>query len=466
MDQCTSKYRHTDGSDITPETVKFDFDTDLHSHTMVVVVYGGRKTVDTYTVDALSLSTPTTLTGENSTLTLSSTFLVEHGLDLSSTTPLFPLSYVLLFLCWLLPQHFPIPYQINLLTTTACIIYIGSHLSLQLRVKDTNENGDLIKGDSEVMSTSDAMRFPFVGSAALFSLYLSFKYLDPEWVNFVISLYFTIAGAFAVASSFSPVVDSVLPKSLKMEKKIKFNHPLPKFVMESPFVDTITTADVLSGLGGLAVGYMYMAEKHWTVSNILGISFCLTGISLFSIGTFRIAAILLIGLFFYDVFWVFGTPVMVTVAKKLDGPIKLLFPRSLEKNEEGKINLSLLGLGDIVIPGFLISFMLRFDASLSRLPNTYNPTLSFPKPYFHSILVSYVLGLGLTLYMMTKFKAAQPALLYLVPATLCSVMGTAFVRGEVKELLGYSEEEEVVENGEENKVADRGKMTPVKSKRA
>jgi minor histocompatibility antigen H13 len=29
-------------------------------------------------------------------------------------------------------------------------------------------------------------------------------------------------------------------------------------------------------------------------------------------------------LFFYDIFWVFGTEVMVTVAKNLDGPIKLL----------------------------------------------------------------------------------------------------------------------------------------------
>ena len=34
----------------------------------------------------------------------------------------------------------------------------------------------------------------------------------------------------------------------------------------------------------------------------------------------------------------FGTDVMVTVAKNIDGPIKLLFPRSLEPNEEtGKI---------------------------------------------------------------------------------------------------------------------------------
>lgn len=36
---------------------------------------------------------------------------------------------------------------------------------------------------------------------------------------------------------------------------------------------------------------------------------------------------LLAGLFLYDVFWVFFTPVMVSVAKNFEAPIKLLFPR-------------------------------------------------------------------------------------------------------------------------------------------
>ena len=35
--------------------------------------------------------------------------------------------------------------------------------------------------------------------------------------------------------------------------------------------------------------------------------------------------------FFYDIFWVFGTEVMVSVAKGVDGPIKLLFPRSFKQ---------------------------------------------------------------------------------------------------------------------------------------
>jgi minor histocompatibility antigen H13 len=189
---------------------------------------------------------------------------------------------------------------------------------------------------------------------------------------------------------------------------------------------------------------------------------------------------------------VFGTEVMVTVAKNLDGPIKILFPRdSLERNPvTGKLELSLLGLGDIVIPGFFLALLLRFDAhnamhgtkimasssssttangstsssnskpSAAAVPSQPPHLLlrvhdSFAKPYFHSALVAYVLGLALTMFVMIQFKAAQPALLYLVPACLISSLGCAFVRGEVKQLFAYSEEEEEEEeveaDGEEKK---------------
>jgi hypothetical protein len=144
----------------------------------------------------------------------------------------------------------------------------------------------------------------------------------------------------------------------------------------------------------------------------------------------------------------FGTEVMVTVATKLDGPIKILFPRSLVPDPKtGKIALSLLGLGDIVIPGFFLALLLRFDASnasIAEVPTNIHAT--FPKPYFHSCLVAYVFGLATTLYVMIVFKAAQPALLYLVPACLISSFACAIIRGEMKTLMEYSEEVEEEEN--------------------
>lgn len=53
----------------------------------------------------------------------------------------------------------------------------------------------------------------------------------------------------------------------------------------------------------------------------------------------------------YDIFWVFGTDVMVTVAKSFDAPVKLLWPKALFDEHT---HFSMLGLGDIVIPGACI----------------------------------------------------------------------------------------------------------------
>ena len=68
---------------------------------------------------------------------------------------------------------------------------------------------------------------------------------------------------------------------------------------------------------------------------------------------------MLCGLFVYDVFWVFGTEVMVSVAKGLDAPIKILFPKALGVKP---LPVSMLGLGDVVMPGLLLCFVMRYDA--------------------------------------------------------------------------------------------------------
>src|SRR5580704_5268598 len=53
---------------------------------------------------------------------------------------------------------------------------------------------------------------------------------------------------------------------------------------------------------------------------------------------------------------------MVTVAKSLDIPIKLLFPRPPAAGEDPtKPAFAMLGLGDIVLPGIVMGLALRFD---------------------------------------------------------------------------------------------------------
>lgn len=184
---------------------------------------------------------------------------------------------------------------------------------------------------------------------------------------------------------------------------------------------------------------------------------------------------------------------MVTVATKLDVPIKLTF--------EAAERRSILGLGDIVIPGMVMALALRFDlwmhyvrkikyestdlklvekdpssgaiTSTSEVkhkevkaryvnskgtwgdslwvrgtmflsgPKQLPPALAasrFPKTYFYASMFGYFLGMLVTLAMLLVFKRGQPALLYLVPGVLGSLWLTGLVRGEIRQMWKYTED--------------------------
>jgi minor histocompatibility antigen H13 len=81
--------------------------------------------------------------------------------------------------------------------------------------------------------------------------------------------------------------------------------------------------------------------------------------------------------------------------------------------------------------GLFVSLMLRYDTISG----------SGKKTYFYSAMVGYMLGLIVTLIVMYSFKAAQPALLYIVPGIAGAVFAQAMYRGEVYKLWNFSDEE-------------------------
>lgn len=52
------------------------------------------------------------------------------------------------------------------------------------------------------------------------------------------------------------------------------------------------------------------AKKSALLTNLLSLSFCHTTLSLLKLDSFNTGCILLSGLFFYDIWWVFGTEVV------------------------------------------------------------------------------------------------------------------------------------------------------------
>lgn len=369
-------------------------------------------------------------------------------------------------------------------------IFVGSFKSIKHQV-DTRAKCRETGEQAETMTDRDAAMFPIIASCALFSFYILIK-LSPELVNLALTGYFFLLGVVAIYRLFAPATHKIFPA--------KYNSIQYAFLFGSRNLDPssspasgsndntnetrsgnvsptessgsidsemnpsevmfsckFTPSDILAFALAGALGLWYIWTKHWVANNAFGLAFALNGIELLPVNSMKIGCILLCGLFFYDVFWVFGTDVMVSVAKKFDAPIKILFPQDfLIRGFWGK-HFAMLGLGDIVIPGVFIAFLLRFDRSLKRRRNT----------YFWSCFIAYILGLGVTIGVMSYFKHAQPALLYLVPSCILIPLIVSITKGDFRALLNYrdhpqdSEEEEssptTSDSGDE--LEDREKST-------
>lgn len=295
--------------------------------------------------------------------------------------------------------------NLNVVLTACLTVFVGCYRS----VKPTPP--------TETMSKEHAMRFPLVGSAMLLSLFLLFKFLSKDLVNAVLTCYFFVLGIAAFAATLLPAIKRFLPE--------KWNEDL--VIWHFPYFRSLefefTRSQIVAAIPGTMFCVWYAKQKHWLANNVLGLAFSIQGIEMLSLGSFKTGAILLAGLFVYDIFWVFFTPVMVSVAKSFDAPIKLLFPTA-----DLKRPFSMLGLGDIVIPGIFVALALRFDVSRGKGPQ-----------YFISAFSGYAVGVISTIIVMNWFQAAQPALLYIVPAVIGFVAVHCIWNGDMKPLLEFDE---------------------------
>lgn len=316
-------------------------------------------------------------------------------------------------------------------------ILIGAFRSVRHH-KEQKESGE----KPDTMTQKDAAMFPIIASCALFGLYIFFQIISKDYINYLLTGYFFFLGILALTHLLSPVVSKLIPASVP---NIPFHLLLVKG--KAPQTEDLLNYEFTShdlvcmGLCS-GIGVWYLLKKHWIANNLLGFAFAVNGIELLHLNNVVTGCILLGGLFFYDIFWVFGTNVMVTVAKSFEAPIKLVFPQDLLEKGLDANNFAMLGLGDIVIPGIFIALLLRFDNSLKRKTNF----------YFNATFFAYFMGLVATILVMHLYRHAQPALLYLVPACLGTPLFLALVRGDIKTLFKYEDHPaEALENKVEAK---------------
>ena len=441
-----------------------------------------------------------------------------------------------------------------------------------------DEEDDVVVQKMEGLSPSDAIVFPLMAGATLASLYFIIKWLkDPALLNRILRWYFSqmgvffsirfLKGALTVVRSFvfpdqytyrgttwkvnarrrhfeksgTTATGSPAPNEIKCSpipgllSRIHFSKPTQSllwfirdclytkatlrfhikslFTLKTP-VDTLDVASTIISVG-LSI-YSLVAPSPWYLTNFFGFAFCYGSLQFMSPTTFWTGSLILSSLFIYDIYFVFFTPLMVTVATKLDVPIKLLFPRPPAPDAPADtLSLAMLGLGDIVIPGMVMGLALRFDLyqhyarkqrfqsiidskdsqksvqkatytqatgrwgerfwtqdrllpekAMTSSTGKQDPVTAtkFPKPYFTASVVGYLLGMITTLGAMQIAEHPQPALLYLVPGVLGSLWGTAFFRGDIKEMWNFTEEEDDDEEADgKGKDEDEGVLDTLRS---
>lgn len=357
------------------------------------------------------------------------------------------------------PEYTILITYVGLIILAIIPIYVGSIKSIKQpkvpkseKDKKDDESESEDEEDIERFSLDDAKQFPIIGSVALLSLFLVYKFFDKKYLNYLITAYFSIIGVGSLTQMFSYFAEFLLGKKINNEFKLRLTQKKEELIKLS-FSKIHIALFVLS----IVVTVAYSFTKNWILSNLLGLAFSITTIPLLKLDSFKTGILLLSALFFYDIFWVFFTPVMVTVAKNFDAPIKMLFPRNIFAwikagvlTTKG-IEFSMLGLGDIAIPGVYVALCARFDHYLAVQKNGGKPIKKFPMPYFTSCFISYILGLVTTMGVMHFFKHAQPALLYLSPACIISSLLCAVIRGELKAFFNYNDESEEEKKAREEK---------------
>lgn len=277
------------------------------------------------------------------------------------------------------------------------------------------EEDEKFVGGFEAM---DAIKFPIIAAAMLIGLYYLIKWLqDPAILNKFLRLYMAVTGFASTGIFFGDFLQLCLnfvfpqywrdgrgrlydidqrkrgqyvltttdeegnyKKEVDSEKRTPFPSFLSKLSVPSRiasflysirhfFRENLTLELCVVGLGkdtipfkftsllgvvlGIAAECLYLYTNTNMLANIIGLAVCYMAFQYVSVTSFAIGSSVLTGLFIYDIVMVFFTPFMVTVATQLDAPIKLTY--------ETTNRSSILGLGDIVVPGIFICLALRFD---------------------------------------------------------------------------------------------------------
>jgi signal peptide peptidase-like protein 3 len=346
------------------------------------------------------------------------------------------------------------------------LIVYGSFRSLNMeqeaRDRANGSTNCLLNPSQQVQTennvqTLDTMQALCLPLGASISLLVMFFFFDSMQMLFAICT--AIIATVALAFLLLPMCQYII-RPCSDGNKISFG-----------MCGRFTAAELLSFSLSVFIVCIWVLTGHWLLMDAMGMGLCVAFIAFVRLPSLKVSTLLLTGLLIYDVFWVFfssyifSTNVMVKVATrpaenpvglvarklhiggvakeapKLSLPGKLVFPSIHNSGHFSMLGWShvhsqlvsqvapVAGLGDIVMPGLLLCFVLRYDA-YKKSQGLTGSRLT----YFHCSLLGYFLGLLTATVSSEVFKAAQPALLYLVPFTLLPLLTMAYLKGDLRRM--------------------------------
>ena len=167
--------------------------------------------------------------------------------------------------------------------------------------------------------------------------------------------------------------------------------------MTEPRILGFNALSLISGLASAVIVYSYIQNKFWMLNNYFAISFSVYAIEKWSLLKFWQVLLAFACLIAYDVYFVYHSDVMMTVATNFETPMKILI-------YIGPQGFSMIGIGDIIVPGLLVSMCLRADFIRSLLIKALRGDTMAQiegeeetRYYFRGSIISYGFGLVLTI---------------------------------------------------------------------
>nr|ADE76315.1 unknown [Picea sitchensis] len=282
-------------------------------------------------------------------------------------------------------------------------------------------------GDKGVVDISTTSAILFVVIASCF-LVLIYKFMS-EWFLILLVIIFCIGGVEGLQTCLVALLSRWFTRARRLHIHIPFFGA----------VSALTLAVLPFCITFAVVWAVYRRISFaWIGQDILGITLIITVLQIVRLPNVKVSAVLLSCAFLYDIFWVFVSPklfhesVMIVVARGdksgEDGiPMLLKIPRLYDPWG----GYSIIGFGDILLPGLLIAFALRYDWAAKK---------SLQGGYFLWSMIGYGFGLFMTYVALNLMDGnGQPALLYIVPCTLGTVLTLGWLRGELSNLWSKGE---------------------------